>query len=131
MASSPSAADAFLPLPVAEYHILVTLADVTKHGYGIMTEVEARTRGDVRLGPGTLYSALRRMSERGLIEEAAPPRGDGGGGGGGAGGGPGERRLFYRITALGRDVVVAEARRMERCVEMIRRTRLVGRMEPA
>jgi len=121
MLPSPSAADAFLPLPVAEYHILVTLADVTKHGYGIMTEVEARTHGDVRLGPGTLYSALRRMSERGLIEEAGPPRRDGGG----------ERRLFYRITALGRDVVVAEAHRMERCVEMIRRTRLVGRMEPA
>ena len=121
MDSIPTAADAFLPLPVAEYHILVTLADVAKHGYGIMSEVEGRTRGDVRLGPGTLYSALRRMVDRGLIEEAAPPRGDEGG----------ERRLFYKITALGRDVVIAEARRMERCVAMIRRTRLVGRMEPA
>jgi len=121
MASAPSAADAFLPLPVAEYHILVTLADAAKHGYGIMSEVEARTGGDVRLGPGTLYSALRRMSERGLIEEAAPPRRED----------DGDRRLFYRITALGRDVVVAEARRMERCLVMIRRTRLVGRMEPA
>ena len=106
---------------MAEYHILVTLADASKHGYGIMSEVETRTDGDVRLGPGTLYSALRRMAERGLIEESTPPRGVGGD----------ERRLYYRITSLGRDVVIAEARRMERCVDMIRRTRLVGRMEPA
>lgn len=121
MPSPPSTTDAFLPLPVAEYHILVTLADAAKHGYGIMAEVEHRTSGEVRLGPGTLYSALRRMAERGLIEDAAPPRGARND----------ERRLFYRITALGRDVAVAEAQRMESCVEMIRRTRLVGRMEPA
>jgi DNA-binding PadR family transcriptional regulator len=112
---------AFLPLPVAEFHILVTLADAARHGYGIMSDVEARTSGEVRLGPGTLYSALRRMAERGLIEEASPPRGGDGD----------ERRLFYRITALGRDVVVDEARRMETCVAMIRRTRLVTRLEPA
>ena len=121
MTARRSDADAFLPLPVAEFHILVTLADGARHGYGIMTEVEARTAGVVRLGPGTLYSALQRMTKRGLIEESAPPRGEG----------ADERRLFYRVTALGRDVVVAEARRMEACVAMIRRTRLIGRMEPA
>lgn len=114
-----SLSQAFLPLPVAEFHILVTLAEGVRHGYGIMADVDARTGGNVRLGPGTLYGALRRMIERGLIEEASPnePVGD--------------RRLVYRITALGRDVVVAEARRMEGCVAMIRRTPLVGRMETA
>ena len=111
---------AFLPLPVAEFHILVTLAAGVRHGYGIMADVEARTDGHVRLGPGTLYGALRRMIERGLIEEAPPDEGP-----------AADRRLVYRITALGRDVAVAEARRMESCVEMIRRTPLVGRMEPA
>jgi DNA-binding PadR family transcriptional regulator len=121
MPTRRSDVDAFLPLPVAEFHILVTLADGVRHGYGIMTEVERRSEGDVRLGPGTLYSALRRMSERGLIEESAAPRG----------GDHDERRLFYRVTTLGRDVVVAEARRMEACLAMVRRTRLVERMEPA
>lgn len=114
-----SRSKAFLPLPVAEYHILVTLADGTRHGYGIMSDVEARSAGSVRLGPGTLYSALRRMVERGLIEEAAPDTAES------------ERRLLYRITTLGREVAVAEAQRMESCVAMIRRTPLVGRMEPA
>ena len=120
---SPRRADVegFLPLPVAEFHILVTLVDGVRHGYGIMTEVEHRSDGDVRLGPGTLYSALRRMTDRGLIEESEPPRGRSGD----------ERRLFYRVTALGREVVVAEARRMEACLEMVRRTRLVERLEPA
>jgi DNA-binding PadR family transcriptional regulator len=110
--------DAFLPLPVAEFHILVTLADGPRHGYGVMTDVEARTHGDVRLGPGTLYTALRRMMDRGLIEGAAGPGGD-------------DRRQSYRITTLGREVAVAEARRMERCVAMIRATPLVTRLETA
>ena len=109
--------DAFLPLPVAEFHILVTLADGPRHGYGVMSDVEGRTAGEVRLGPGTLYTALRRMMDRGLIEGAADAGGD--------------RRQAYRITALGREVVVAEARRMEACVAMIRATPLVSRLEPA
>jgi DNA-binding PadR family transcriptional regulator len=118
MPAQPS--DAFLPLPVAEFHILVTLAAGARHGYGIMTDVEARTAGQVRLGPGTLYTALRRMTERGLIAEA-----------GVADAAAGERRQAYRLTLLGRDVAVAEGRRMEACVAMIRATPLVSRMEPA
>ena len=110
--------DAFLPLPVAEFHILVTLADGPRHGYGVMSDVEQRTAGEVRLGPGTLYTALRRMMDRGLIEGAAGNGGD-------------DRRQAYRITALGREVVVAEARRMESCVAMIRATPLVSRLETA
>ena len=65
-APSPSE---FLPLPVAEFHILVALADGARHGYGIMQAVEAESAGAVRLGPGTLYSALKRMTSRGMIEE--------------------------------------------------------------
>ncbi|MGQ0646156.1 MAG: PadR family transcriptional regulator [Gemmatimonadaceae bacterium] len=116
----PAPSDAFLPLPVAEFHILVTLADGSRHGYGIMTDVERRTAGGVRIGPGTLYSALRRMVDRGLITEASTREGQ-----------EEDRRLSYRITALGRDVVVAEARRMEACLALIRATRLVSRMESA
>jgi DNA-binding PadR family transcriptional regulator len=112
----------FLPLPVAEFHILVALADGARHGYGIMQSVEAESGGIVRLGPGTLYSALKRMTARGLIEEtrsASPPTAND------------ERRFYYRVTPLGSAVVDAETRRMEECIAMARRTRLAGRLEPA
>ena len=121
MSASREHVRAFLPLPVAEFHILVALAEGARHGYGVMRDVEARTDGLVRLGPGTLYSALRRMSERGLIEESAAP----------AAREEDSRRLFYRITTLGRDVAAAEGSRMEACVALIRGTRLVARMESA
>ena len=61
--------DALLPLPTAVFHILVALADRDRHGYSIMQDVAARTDGKVRLSAGTLYSAVRRMLEQGLIEE--------------------------------------------------------------
>ena len=63
--------------------ILVSLSDGPKHGYAIMTDVEAGTGRP--LGPGTLYAALARLEERGMIE-AMPPV---------------ERRRPYRLTALG------------------------------
>ena len=61
--------DSFLPLPTAVFHILVALADRERHGYSIMQDVAERTDGKVRLSAGTLYSAVRRMLEQGLIEE--------------------------------------------------------------
>ena len=51
------------------FHILVALADRDRHGYSIMQDVAARTDGKVRLSAGTLYRAIRRMLEQGLIEE--------------------------------------------------------------
>ena len=63
--------------------ILVSLSDGPKHGYAIMTDVEAGTGRP--LGPGTLYAALARLEERGLIEAMAPV----------------ERRRPYRLTGLG------------------------------
>src|ERR1044072_2994201 len=95
--------DAFLPLPTAVFHILVALADRDRHGYSIMQDVSARTEGKVRLSAGTLYSAIRRMLEQGLIEEprdSPDPSSDD------------ERRRYYRLTRLGRTVAVAEARRV-------------------
>src|SRR5689334_24543077 len=51
------------------FHILVALADSDRHGYSIMQEVEERTEGAVKLSPSTLYSAIKRLLEEGLIEE--------------------------------------------------------------
>jgi len=111
-------ADAFLPLPTAVFHILVALADRDRHGYSIMQDVAARTDGKVRLSAGTLYSAVARMLEQGLIEELRenpdPDNDD-------------ERRRHYRVTRLGRDVAVAEARRLQDMLSQARATGLIPR----
>ena len=55
-----------LPLTPAALNVLLALADGERHGYGIMLEVRERTGGRVRLGPGTLYGAIKRLKEGGL-----------------------------------------------------------------
>ena len=59
-----------LPLTPAALNVLLALADGERHGYGIMLEVRERTGGRVRLGPGTLYGAVKRLKEGGVIEES-------------------------------------------------------------
>jgi DNA-binding PadR family transcriptional regulator len=110
--------ESFLPLPTAVFHILVALADRDRHGYSIMQDVDARTEGKVRLSAGTLYSAIRRMLEQGLIDELRdspdPDSAD-------------ERRRYYQLTRLGRDVAVAEARRFSELLDYARATKLIPR----
>lgn len=110
--------DAFLPLPTAVFHILVALADRDRHGYSIMQDVAQRTDGKVRLSAGTLYSAIRRMLEQGLIEElrtSPDPANDD------------ERRRYYRLTDLGRAAAAAEARRLNDLLSQARATGLIPR----
>ncbi|HEX7252372.1 MAG TPA: PadR family transcriptional regulator [Thermoanaerobaculia bacterium] len=106
-----------LPLPPATFHILIALAEEDRHGYAIIQEVAARTRGEVRLGAGTLYRSIQRMLEQGLIvevrERPAPEQDD-------------ERRRYYRITTFGRDVAKAEARRLAQLVRLARASGLVA-----
>ena len=110
--------DAFLPLPTAVFHILVALADRERHGYSIMQDVAARTDGKVRLSAGTLYSAVRRMLEQGLIDELRdspdPASAD-------------ERRRYYALTPLGREVALAEARRVTALLTQARAAGLIPR----
>ena len=119
--SRPHPADeveALLPLPTAVFHILVALADRDRHGYSIMRDVSTRTDGKVRLSAGTLYSAIRRMLEQGLIEElreSPDPESDD------------ERRRYYRITAFGREAALAEARRVSDLLQQARATGLIPR----
>ena len=97
-----SATDA-LALRTVEFHILLSLAAGERHGYGIIQDIEARGDSPVP-DVGTMYRALARMVESGLIEAAArrpaPDAGD-------------ERRNYYRITDTGTQVARAEARRLE------------------
>ena len=94
--------DRFLPLRPVEFDVLLSLAAGERHGYGIIQDAEARELGDVP-DVGTLYRALRRMQDQGLIDESARRRAADAGD---------ERRVYYRITALGRRVGQAEAHRL-------------------
>lgn len=107
----------FLPLKVNWFHILLSLASGDQHGYGIMQTVLEQTTGKVRLWPATLYGALKRLIEAGLIEESTvrpAPRDDD------------ARRRYYRITALGRQVLDAECDRLQGLVGVIRSARKVA-----
>lgn len=108
----------FLPLTPSVFHILLALADGERHGYGIIKEVEARTEGRVRLGPGTLYGSVKRMLGERLIEESGerpdPALDD-------------ERRRYYRLTEFGRRVAVAEAERLSGLVAVARAKQLLSR----
>jgi DNA-binding PadR family transcriptional regulator len=110
-----------LPLPTAELHILLALADGQKHGYAVMREVERMTDGEVTMGPGTLYGAIKRMVSAGLVsetEERPDPNVDD------------ERRRYYRATGLGVQVLTAEAERLERLVRAAHVKQVKGRLEP-
>lgn len=103
--------DDFLPLTPAVFNILLALADGEKHGYGIMQEVEANTKGQVSMGPGTLYGSIKRMLQSELIEESderADPTMDD------------QRRRYYELTSLGRRVLRMEAERLASQVQIAR-----------
>jgi DNA-binding PadR family transcriptional regulator len=109
--------DEFLPLTPAVFNILLALADGEKHGYGIMQEVEANTKGQVLMGPGTLYGSIKRMLQADLIEEsderADPDMDD-------------QRRRYYKLTALGRRTLRMEAERLASQVQIARTKKILA-----
>jgi DNA-binding PadR family transcriptional regulator len=111
-----------LPLTPAVFHILLTLADGEAHGYAMMQDVVRRSGGTVRLGPGTLYGAISRLLEDGLIEESEerpdPQMDD-------------SRRRYYRLTRLGGRVLQAETDRLAGLVRAARATKAVRGLKPA
>jgi DNA-binding PadR family transcriptional regulator len=106
-----------LPLTEPVFHILLSLSDSERHGYGIILDVEEATSGQVRLRTGTLYTAMRRLQREGLIEEidATPEPGSDG------------RRRVYRLTAWGRRIARAESRRVAGLAALARRRGLLAR----
>src|SRR5437868_11292201 len=98
--SDQSSAESLTPLSPAVFNILLSLAEGERHGYALKREIAARTGGKLKLGPGVLYGAINKMLEWDLIEESdqrPDPHLDD------------ERRHYYRITANGRKVAMAEA----------------------
>ena len=100
----------FLPLPQAQFHVLVALTAGEKHGYAIMQAVENSSDGIVKMGPASLYGTLKRLVGKGLVEESEHrpvPDDD-------------QRRRYYRLTGLGQRVCAAEADRMTSLVRIAR-----------
>jgi len=108
------APESFLPLTSVVFEILVTLASGDHHGYSILAEVRERTGEPLR--PGSLYRAIGRLLDEDLVEELDerpdPEMDD-------------ERRRYYRLTGLGRQVAAAEAARLEAQVRHARAARLL------
>ena len=96
-------------LTPAQFHILLTLSEGERHGYGIMQEIRSRTDGALELGPGTLYRSIKQLLERRLIVEV-----DGGIDGTGE---EGNRRRSYALTPEGRARTAEEAQRLKALVQ--------------
>jgi DNA-binding PadR family transcriptional regulator len=106
------------PLTPAVLHILLALSTEERHGYGIMKQVECESQGKVKMGPGTLYGSLGRMIEAGLIRESdkkVDPEMDD------------ERRIYYKITGLGRAALGAELQRYRQVVAVAKKKRLASK----
>lgn len=105
-----------LPLTQVVFHTLLSLIDGRRHGYAIAQEVETRTGGRVKMGPGTLYGCLHRLHGLGYIDECDAP----------AEAADAERRRYYRLCDLGRTVLEAEAHRLEDEVHLLRAKKVLG-----
>jgi DNA-binding PadR family transcriptional regulator len=112
--------DASLPLTPISFEILLALLSEDRHGYAILQTVERRLRGHLPMRTGTMYRALARLVDEGLIVAAAAPAVKRGGAE------TDERRRYYRITPQGRRIARAEAERLADQVAAARAHRLLG-----
>jgi DNA-binding PadR family transcriptional regulator len=106
--------DTQTPLTTAMFHVLLALADGDKHGYAILKDVEKQTDGEVQLSTGTLYGIIKRLLLNDHIREIRKPseKNDD------------SRRRYYRLTEEGKEVTIAEAKRLERLVVQVKSKRL-------
>lgn len=108
--------DAFLPLPHLPFHILLAVAGQdAMHGWAVIKRIEEITDGKTCPSTGSLYLAMGRLQERGLLERASAP--------------PEEtdvRRRFYRLSAVGRRVLSAESQRLAGLLAVARVAGVLG-----
>ena len=105
--------DSQRPLTPLSFQILVALADGPKHGYGIIKEIEEASGDSLKSSTGTLYLAIQRLEHEGLLEEEKAAASD-------------SRRRYYRLTPAGREVAVAETRRLATLLGVAQEKKLVG-----
>lgn len=108
-------AEAFIPLTHLSYHVLLAFAGGPLHGYGVLKEIELRTDGEIELQTGTLYTAIRRLQDEGLLSGAreTPSGAD-------------SRRRYYELSALGRSVLELESERLLRLVAVAQEKHVLG-----
>ena len=104
-----------LPLSHVSYHVLLSLADQELHGYGIIKEVSQRTRGAIELETGTLYAAIKRMRDDGILAVSArrPVAGED------------SRRRYYELTPFGKTLLHAESLRLAHLVSIAQAKRVI------
>jgi DNA-binding PadR family transcriptional regulator len=109
MSRSRQFANPGLALTAPVFYVLLALSLKDRHGYEILKYVEANSEGRVRLGPGTLYTTLKRMLDAELIIELAEPPD------------PADddaRRRYYRLSRQGRAALRGELARMEQALQL-------------
>ena len=113
-----------LPLPHLTYLVLLALVRGEAHGWGIIKRIGEITAGETSPSAGSLYLAMIRLEERGLLEEIAAPAGE-----------RDERRRYYRLTAFGRRALEAETARLAGLVNEARKQGVAApapsRLKPA
>lgn len=122
MSETVGVPDDLIPLTPRVFHILLALVDEEQHGYRIMKEVEERSGGKVRIGPGTLYEAIQRLVKNRLIVESSErpdAKMDD------------QRRRYYKLTEFGRQVLRAEADRLDSLVDYARTKNLIDQARSA
>ena len=105
--------ESLLPLTPISFEILLALVDGDLHGYAILQAVESRLAGTLPMRTGTIYRALARLMDEGLIARAGTAADED------------PRRRHYAITTLGLDTVKAEARRLADMVDAARARKLI------
>ncbi|HJQ21017.1 MAG TPA: PadR family transcriptional regulator [Gemmatimonadaceae bacterium] len=96
----------FLPLKPVELLVLTMLSAGNRHGYGLRQDILEYTDGQVSIEAGNLYRHIRALEDDGLVDDVAAPPSD-----------TDERRIYYRLTALGRRVLAAEMSRLRALVQ--------------
>ena len=120
VADASASAAALLPLNPRDFLILLALSEEDRHGYGLLKEIGGQAHDAIALDPANLYRSIKRLIRSGLVEESGQrpaPEADN------------ERRRYYSITAYGRGVVTAEARRLDSLMATARARNLISNSE--
>ena len=99
-----------LPLPTPSFFVLFALAEGEKHGYRIMQDMRELSGGTFSVGPATLYTTIKKLSNQGLIRETSNSIED--------------RRRIYALTSAGRRLLGAEFHRQQQLLDLARRKKL-------
>ena len=108
--------ETFLPLPHLPLHILLALAtEAPLHGWAVIKRIKEMTEGRTAPSSGSLYLAMVRLEERGLLEQVDTPADE-----------SDQRRRYYRLSGLGRRVLEQESQRLAGLVDVARAANMIG-----